>query len=222
MIQKASSVTTAGRLDFARLLPQVEWQLREERLMTDAATALRLGEKLVYPVILLMIMAAILFGSFSLILPWHHWTIWRVPVLIAAAGAVTLLITFASFSAVRPRVMDGLAAVLSLTSAIPAIGAAFLVVYGPSLRIAEREGTWESLVYEISDPIILWQLLSSAIVVALPGIVGLWIAGRRLREMGRVSVAGTAARFSKLGLGLSLMMAAMVVAAALYRRIMWP
>jgi hypothetical protein len=190
--------------------------------MSDAATAFRLGEKLVYPVILLMIMAAILFGSFSLVLPPHHWTIWRVPVLIAASGAVTLMITFASFSAVRPWVMDGLAVVLSLTSAIPGIGVAFLVVYGLSLHIAEREGTWESLMYQISDPITLWQLLKSAIVVAVPGIVGLWIAGKRLREMGRVSVAGTAARFSKLGLGLSMMIGVMVVAAAIYRRIMWP
>ena len=190
--------------------------------MTDAATAFRLGEKLVYSVILLMIMAAILFGLFSLILPAHQWTEWRVPVLIAAAGAVTLLITFASFSTERPWVMDGLAAVLSLTSAIPAIGVTFLIVYGISLHIAERTGSWESIMYELTDTVVLCLVLSSAMIVAVPGIVGLWIARRRLRIAGRVSVAGTAARFSKLGLGLSLMMGAMVVAAALYRRTMWP
>jgi intracellular septation protein A len=190
--------------------------------MSDVAPAFKLAEKLVYPVILLMIMAAILFGSFSLILPPHQWTVWRTPVLIAAAGAVTLMIASASFSSMRPWVMDGLAAVLIITSAIPAIAVTLLLVYGVGLQIAAREGSWESVMYQFSHPIVLWQLLNSATIAAVPGIVGLWIARRRLRDAGRVSMAGTAARFSRLGLGLSMMIGAIVLAAAIYRRLMWP
>jgi hypothetical protein len=190
--------------------------------MSDAAHAFKLAGKLVVPVILLMVMAAILFGSFSLILPHHHWTVWRVPVLIAAAGTVALMIACASFSSARPWMMDGLAAVLSLASVIPGIGVTLLVAYGLSLHIAEHQGSRESLIYQMTDPIVLWQLLYFAIIPAVPGIVGLWIARRRLRDAGRVSLAGMAARFSSLGLGLSVMMGAMVVVAALCRRVMWP
>jgi hypothetical protein len=190
--------------------------------MSDAAPALKLAEKVVYPVILLMIMAAILFGSFSVILPPHQWSVWRVPVLIAAAGAVLLMIASASFSSMRPWVMDGLAAVLSITSAIPAIAVTLLLAYVLSLEIAAREERWESVMHQWTDPIVLWQLLKSAMIAAVPGIVGLWIARRRLRDAGRVSLAGTAARFSKLGLGLSVMIGVMVLAAAIYRRFMWP
>ncbi len=190
--------------------------------MSDAAHAFKLAGKLVYPVILLLVMAAILFGSFSLILPRHQWTVWRVPVLIAAAGVVTLMIACASFSSVRPWMMDGLAAVLSLASVIPAIGVTLLIAHGLSLHIAEHQGSGESLMYQMTDPIVLWQLLCCAIIPAVPGIVGLWIARRRLRDAGRVSLAGMAARFSSLGLGLSVMIGAMVGVAALCRRVMWP
>ena len=149
--------------------------------MSDAAHAFKLAGKLVFPVILLMVMAAILFGSFSLILPLHRWTIWRVPVLIAAAGVVTLIIACASFSAVRPWMIDGLAAVLSLGSVIPGIGVTLLIAYGLSLHIAEHQGSGESLIYQMTDPIVLWELLYFAIIPAVPGLVGLWIARRRLR-----------------------------------------
>jgi hypothetical protein len=194
----------------------------EEQLMSFAAQALTRAGKLAFPVILLSILVAILFGSFSLILPIHRWTVWRVPILIAAGGAVAIMIACASSSFMRPWVMDGLAAVLSLTSAIPGIGITLLIAYGLSLRVAEHKGSGESLMYQMTDPMMLGYLLYFAIIPAVPGVVGLWIARRRLPEVGRVSLAGMAARFSKLGLGLSAMICAAVAVAALCRRVMWP
>ena len=190
--------------------------------MSFDSQALTRAGKLVFPAILLSILVAILFGSFSLILPRHQWTVWRVPILIAAVEAVALMIAWPSYSTMRPRVMDGLAAVLGLASAIPAIAITLLFVYGIGLRIAENEGSRESLMYQMTDPMMLWQFLYFAIIPAVPGALGLWIAQRRLREVGRVSVAGMAARFSKLGLGLSAMLGVVVAVAALCRRVMWP
>ena len=103
-----------------------------------------------------------------------------------------------------------LAAVLSLGSVIPGIGVTLLIAYGLSLHIAEHQGSGESLMYQMTDPIVLWELLYFAIIPAVPGLVGLWIARRRFRDAGRVSLAGMAARFSGLGLGLSVMIGAMV------------
>ena len=68
-------------------------QSRHEELpMSYAAHTLTRAGKLAFPVILLSILVAILFGSFSLILPIHRWAVWRVPILIAAGGAVALMI----------------------------------------------------------------------------------------------------------------------------------
>jgi hypothetical protein len=194
----------------------------EELLMSHAAQALTRAGKLAFAVILLSILVAILFGSFSLILPLHHWTVWRVPILIAAGGGVAMMIAWPSYSTLRPWVMDSLAAVLSLASAIPGIGITLLFAYGLGLQIAEHRGSVESFIYEMTNPMALWQRLYFAIIPVVPGAVGLWIARRRLRDVGRVSLAGMAARFSKLGLGLSAMIVAAVAVAALSRRVMWP
>jgi hypothetical protein len=118
--------------------------------------------------------------------------------------------------------MDGLAAVLSLTSAIPGIGIIILIAYGLSLHIGEHKGSGQSLMYQMTNPIVLWQLIYFAIIPAVPGVVGLSIARRRLRDAGRVSLAGMAVRFSTLGLGLSSMIGAAVVVAALCRWAIWP
>jgi hypothetical protein len=186
------------------------------------AKSLSRARKLAISSALLIILAAILFGSFSLILPPNHWTVWRLPSLLAAGGAVALMIAWPSRSFMRPWIMDGLAAVLSLTSVIPAIGVTLLIAYGLSLQIAEHKGSTDSLIYRMTEPVILWQLLRFAIIPVVPGVIGLWIARRRLRAAGRVSLAGMAARFSTLGLGLSAMIGAMVVVAELCRRVMWP
>jgi hypothetical protein len=194
----------------------------EEVPMSFDAQILTRAGKLVFSAILPSILVAILFVSFSLILPGHQWTPWRVPILIAAGGAVALMIAWASYSTMRPWVMDGLAAVLSLSSAIPGIGITLLLAYGVGLHIAENKGSAESLMYQMTDPRTLWLLLYFAIIPTVPGAIGVWIARRRLREVGRVSLAGMATRFSKLGLGLSAMIVAVAAVAALCRRVMWP
>ena len=120
--------------------------------MSLDAQALTRAGKLVFRAILLSILVAILFGSFSLVLPPHQWTVWRVPILIAAAGAVALMIAGPSYSTMRPWVMDGLAAVLSLASAISGIGITLLFAYGLELQIAEYRGSVDSFIYQMTNP----------------------------------------------------------------------
>jgi hypothetical protein len=118
--------------------------------------------------------------------------------------------------------MTGLAVVLGLTSATLGIAITLLISYGLSLQIAEHTGSRDSFVYQMTNPTALCYFLYSAGIPAAPGVVGLWISGRRLREAGRVSLAGMAVRFSKLGLGLSSTIGVVVLVAALYRRAIWP
>jgi hypothetical protein len=193
--------------------------------MSFDAQALTRAGKLVFPALLLSIFVAILFGSFILMLPpqHHEWTtIWRVPIVIAAAGALALIVARPRYPTMRPLLMDGLAAVLSVASAISGIGVTLLFAYGLELQIAEYRGSVDSFIYQMTNPMALWYLLFFAIIPVLPGAVGLWIARKRLREVGRVSLAGMASRFSKLGLGLSAMLGVTIAVAALYRRAMWP
>jgi hypothetical protein len=79
-----------------------------------------------------------------------------------------------------------------------------------------------TMVYQMTDSAILSYLLCCAFIPTVPGAVGVWITRRRLREAGRTSLPGMAARFSALGLGLSAMIGVMVAVAALYRRVTWP
>ncbi len=152
--------------------------------MSYAAQALNRAGKLVVLMILLAVLVAILFGSLSLMLPRDQWTAWRVAILIAAGGAVAVMTAWSSRSPMRPWFMDGLAAVLSLTSAIPGIGMIILVAYGLSLHIAEHKGSGQSLMFQMTNPMLLWHLIYFAMIPAVPGVVGLWIARRRLREAG--------------------------------------
>ena len=190
--------------------------------MSNAALVVNRAGKLVFATILLSILVAILFGSFSLILPLHRWTIWRVPILTAAGITVTLLIAWANYSSVRPWIIDGLAAVLGLTSAILGIALTLLIAYGLNLQIAEHKGSRDSFVYQMTNSAVLLLLLCYAMIPAVPGAVGLSIVRRRLREVRRTSLAGAAGRFSTLGLGLSAMIVVMVAFAALNRRVTWP
>jgi hypothetical protein len=193
--------------------------------MSFDAQALTRAGKLVISALLLSIFVAILFGSFILMLPPqnHEWTtIWRVPIVIAAAGALAIVMARPPYSTMRPWVMDGFAAVLSVASAISGIGITLLFAYGLELQIAEYRGSVDSFIYQMTHPMALLYLLCFAIIPVLPGAFGLWIARKRLREVGRVSLAGMASRFSKLGLGLSAMLGVTIAVAAVYRRAMWP
>jgi hypothetical protein len=189
--------------------------------MTYAAQVEHRAVKLVFAVILLSILVAILICSFSLILPLHRWTVERVPIRIIAGGAVALMIAWARYPAARPLIMDGLAAVFGLTSAILGIAITLLIAYGLSLQISEHTGSRDSFVYQMTNPAILWQVVYFALIPAVPGAVGHWIVRRRQREVGRVSLAGMATRFSRLGLWLSAMIGVMVAVAALYRLVTW-
>ena len=190
--------------------------------MSFDAQVLNRAGKLVFSPILLSILVAILFGSFGLILPLDQWTVWRIPILITAGITVTLLIAWANYSAARSWIIDGLAAVLGLTSAILGIAITLLIAYGLNLHITEHTGSWDSFVYQMTDSAILSYLLCCAFIPTVPGAVGVWMARRRLREAGHTSLPGMAVRFSTLGLGLSAMIGVMVALAALYRRVTWP
>ena len=189
--------------------------------MSYVVQALNRAGKLVVPMILLSILVAILFGSLSLMLPLHQWTAWRVPILIAAGGAVAAMTAWSSCAPMRRWFMNGLAVVLGLTSATLGIAITLLIAYGLNLQITEHTGSRDSLIYRITDSAALGYLLYFAFIPVVPGAVGIWIARRRSREAGRTSLPAMAVRFSTLGLGLSAMIAAIIAVAALYRRITW-
>jgi hypothetical protein len=190
--------------------------------MSYAARVVNRAGKLVFAVSLISILVAILFCSFTLILPHHQGTVWRIPISVAAGGVAILLIAWARYPAGRPSIMDGLAAVLGLTSATLGIAIALLIAYGLSLHIAEHTGSRDSFVYQMTNPVLLRVVAYFALIPAVPGAVGIWIVRRRRREVGRVSLSGTATRFSTLGLSLSAMIGVMVAVAALYRLVTWP
>ncbi len=190
--------------------------------MSYAAQVVNRTGKLVLAVMLLSILAATLFYAFSLILPRHQWTVGRVPIRIIGGAAVTLLIAWARYPAARPWIIDGSAAVLGLTSATLGIAITFLIAYGLSLQIAEHTGSWDSFVYQMTNPFTLWQVVYFALIAAVPGAAGDLIVRRRRREVGRASLAGMATRFSTLGLSLSALIGLLVVVAALYRLVTWP
>ncbi len=190
--------------------------------MSHAVQALNQAGKLVFAVGLLAILAAVLFVSFSFILPPTHWLIWRLPISIAAGGAVVLMIAWAYFSTARSWIMDGLAAVLGLASAISGMAVTLLIIYGIGLNFAEHKGSRDSFIYVMTDPAVLTLILLFALIPAVPGGLGLWIARARSRQAGRVSLAAMAARFSTLAVSLSAMMGAVAIVGALVRRVMWP
>ena len=190
--------------------------------MSHTAQALNHAGRLVFHVVLLAILAAVIFVSFSFILPPTRWSVWRLPISIAASGAVVLMVALASFSTARPRIMDSLAAVLGLASAISGIAITLLIVYGIGLNFAEHKGSRDSFIYMMTDPAVLKLILIFALIPAVPGAPGLWIARTRSRQAGRVSLAAMAARFSTLAVSLSAMMGVVAVVGALVRRVMWP
>jgi hypothetical protein len=171
--------------------------------------------------VLVPLLAAILFGLFGFILPRSRWTDWREASLIAAGGAVALLIAWPSRQPLRDRIRDGLAAVLGLASVVTGMGASLLLAYGLGLNIVEYRGSRQSFMYQMFSPAFIEALLHLAAVAAVPGAIALLMARRRLREVGRISLAGMAARFSILGLGCSVLIAGTAAVAAVYRWVTW-
>jgi hypothetical protein len=183
-----------------------------EHVSKTTALAIRIG--------LLPVLGAILFGLFVSILPVYQLKMWSVPALIAASGIVAILIAWPARQPVRTALLDGLAATLSMASAIPGIAVAMLITYGLALQIAENRSSTHSLVFRLTGSVILRQILIFALVPVLPGVVGLLLARRRATA--RTSPVAMAARFATLSLTLSGLILSAVTVAALYHRVEWP
>jgi nitrate reductase NapE component len=169
---------------------------------------------------LLPLLAVILFGLFGFILPPNRWTVWTIPGLIAAGGVVLILVAWPFREPVRAAMLDALAATLALASAIPGLAVTMLIAYGVALQIAENRYGTQSLLYQLTSPIVLRQTLKFALVPIVPGLIGLWLAKRRATA--RTSRAAVAARFSLLSLVLSGLIACAIVMGTAYHRLEWP
>ena len=190
--------------------------------MESDARSVAPATRLAISTLLLMILVTTLFGSFSLMMPVHHWTVWRVPALIGAGGLVALMIAWPSRSGSRPWIMDGLVAVLGLTSAVTGIGIVILIAFGLALHVSENQESTQGLVFRSTDPGLLRHLLLWASIPAVPGAIGLWIARKRTQTQGRTSLAAMAARYALLGLSLAGLVGLVAAFAAAYRWAMWP
>jgi hypothetical protein len=173
--------------------------------------------------VLLAGLAAILFVSYSVVAPLPRgWSPWRVPVGIAAAGGMALLLAWPSRrAATKTRTADQFAVMLGAASMIVGIGAAILVSYGISLHIAENRTSTQSLIYQLTHPAAVISVLAIAAPAAISGGLALAIARRRARAAGRVSAAATAVRFSAVGLGCAGLIATAAASAAIYRWLTW-
>jgi hypothetical protein len=117
-------------------------------------------------------------------------------------------------------VLDALAGTLALASAVPGIAVTMLITYGVALHIAENRYSTQSLLFELTRPIVLRQILQLALLPVAPGLIGFWLAKRRATT--RTSRAAVAARFSMLSLALSAVIGCMIIIGAAYRRVEWP
>jgi hypothetical protein len=171
--------------------------------------------------VLIACLGAILVGAYGLVLP-TGWSVWRLSILIASAGGLALMLSWPSRrAATRVRSADDVALMFGVASMILGIGAALLIAYGLALRISEARTSPQRLIYQLTHPSVLAGLLTFAVPAALLGGFGLWIAWRRDRTTGRVSIAGAAGRFSTVGLGIAGLIAAVVATMAIYRWLMW-
>jgi hypothetical protein len=184
------------------------------RLADRVATLLRSA-------VLIACLMAILVGAYGVVLP-TGWSKWRLSILIAAAGGLALMLGWPSRrAATRVRSADDVALMFGVASMVLGIGAAMLIAYGLALKISEERISPQTLIYRLTHPSVLAGLLTFAAPVALSGGLGLWIAWRRGRATGRVSMAGAAGRFSTVGLGIAGLITAAAAAAAIYRWLMW-
>jgi hypothetical protein len=178
------------------------------------ATLLRSG-------LLIACLVAILVGAYGLVFP-AGWSAWRQSILIASAGGLALMLSRPSRrAATTVRSADDVALMFGVASMVLGIGAAILIAYALALRISEGRTSPQALFSRLSHPSILAWFLAFALPAALSGCLGLWVAWRRDRATGRVSMAGAAGRSSTVGLGIAGLIAAMVATAAAYRWLMW-
>jgi hypothetical protein len=173
--------------------------------------------------VLLAGLAAILFISYGLVVPvpfgWSHWIL---PIVIATAGGLALLLAWPSRRAeARTRTADEIAAMLGAASMIVGLGAAMVVAYGLAWTVADNRFTTQEFLYRMTHPAAVTSLLAIATPAAVLGGLGLAMAWRRARVAGTVSAAGMARRFSAVGLVCSGLIVALAAAAAIYRWVTW-
>jgi hypothetical protein len=191
-----------------------------ERIAMRAADR---AASLVRTAVLLAGLAAILFVSYGQVAPLPHGlSLWRLPIGIATAGGLALLVAWpARRAGGRTRTADEVIAMLGVASAIVGIGAAILVAFGVTLNFAENRETTQAFIYRMTRPAMVVSLLAIAAPAAILGALGLAIARRRARAAGRVSAAGVAVRFSIIGLGCAGVIVAFAAAVAIYRWVTW-
>jgi hypothetical protein len=173
--------------------------------------------------VLLAGLAAILFVSYGLVAPMPPgWSWWRLPVGIATAGGLALLLAWPSRRATaKTRTAEETAVMLGAASMIAGIGAAIIVAYGIAANVEDNLESAQALVYRLTHPSIVVSVLALAAPPAISGILGLVMARRRARAVGRVSAAATAVRFSIVGLACAGLIAATGATAAVYRWLTW-
>jgi hypothetical protein len=215
-----------------------------ERIAVRAADR---AARLMRSAVLLASLAAILFVSYGQVAPLPRgWSHWRLPIAIATAGVLALLIAWPSRRAdARTRTADDVAAMLGAASMIVGIGAAMLIAIGLTMNVQDNRLTNQSLVYQLTGPSgrggpairgrltnqsLIYQLTGPGFVIAcllmaapaaISGGLGLAIARRRGRVAGRVSTTGIALRFSAIGLGCVGLIVAFAAAALIYRWVTW-
>jgi hypothetical protein len=197
----------------------------EEAMMSEAieVRAADRAARFFRACVLLAGLAAILFVSYGLVAPMPPgWLRWRLPVGIAAACGLALLLAWPSRrAAAKTRTADEVAAMLGAASMILGIGAAMLVAYGLVLHFTEERVSTQTLLYRLTHPSVLVTLLIFAAPAAITGGLGLGMARRRARAAGRVSAAATAVRFSIVGLACVALIAATGATAITYRWLTW-
>jgi len=193
--------------------------------MSDGTNMLA-GDRVLTPIRWVMLtacLAAILFVSYGLAvrLPGAYLH-WRLPIAIAAAGGVALLLAWPTGArTTRVQTADDVAVMLGIAALTLGIGAALLLAIGLAAKAADNLFTVQELIYRLTSPSALAAYLTTAVPAAITGSLGLAIARRRPRAGGRVSAAAVACRFSAVGLGCAILIAAAVAATALYRWDTW-
>ena len=187
---------------------------------TDRRTADQIAT-LLRSAVLIACLVAILVGAYGLVLP-NGWSKLQMSILIATAGGLALMLGWSSRpAATRVRSADDVALMFGVASMVLGIGAAMLIAYGLALRISEERTSPRTLIYQLTSPSVLAGLLAFVLPVALSGGLGLWISWRRDRATARNHMAGAAARFSTVGLGIAGLLTAAMATAAIYRWLMW-
>jgi hypothetical protein len=167
--------------------------------------------------------AAYVFISSSPALPTKsQWAIWRVPVLEGVAGALVLGLFWTSRRpSSRSWATDSIAAALGVAAAIVGVASVLLFAFAVDLRMsgASRNATY--VLHRMTDPRTTADAVAFSALTLLPGLVGYWLARRRAREFGRVSLAAVALRFSLVGITIGLLLGAWAVSAVVWRTLIW-